>query len=346
LNTHNPTWNAPYSVMVGPGTRYLKARVLTRGKKNKRHMLGEAVLFMNDLKRNPEVDAWFRLDGRQKLGWVTVKVKTAEGLVAADRGGKSDPFVEIRLGKSRQQTKVRKRTLNPIWEEEFSFHLWSVLDDLEMRVYDWDAVGENDLLGLVKVPIENLLRRSTESSEDFRKLGEGEASVTQTIALEGLNGGPWADAEQTVGVTGVITFEMSFKADFGIRRRVGFLRVVADYVCPAMSAEEASEMEMSATEQAAEEEDEMAFDRSDTLLQEMEDVLKSNIAGNPTLSRSVLTKGGISEHSVTEQIRLYQKHGGVIRRSSVRRGSMDPLIKSRTLGIPLAEVMDVPVSDS
>jgi len=105
---------------------------------------------------------------------ITVRIVEARGLTAADACGKSDPFAELRimnkttdllptighLGKSNVcKTKVIRNTLSPIWNEEFTFDVRSPMTDmLEVKVLDWDRFSTNDTLGVVMVPIGQVLQ--------------------------------------------------------------------------------------------------------------------------------------------------------------------------------------------
>ena len=48
-------------------------------------------------------------------GTLVVHIVRAEGLLSADSNGKSDPFVKLRIGGHKEQTKVIKKTLAPNW---------------------------------------------------------------------------------------------------------------------------------------------------------------------------------------------------------------------------------------
>lgn len=48
-----------------------------------------------------------------------VKVFRAEGLHAADIGGKSDPFAVLELTNDRVQTSTEYKTLAPTWQKIF-----------------------------------------------------------------------------------------------------------------------------------------------------------------------------------------------------------------------------------
>ncbi len=62
-----------------------------------------------------------------------VVVQKAEGLLAMDRGGTSDPFCELQLGKQKKKTKVKPKTLNPQWDETFLLDYSSSMTNLSVR---------------------------------------------------------------------------------------------------------------------------------------------------------------------------------------------------------------------
>lgn len=99
-----------------------------------------------------------------------LKIHAADGLVAADANGFSDPYVKVafRAGVSNKsqeaQTKVISKTLAPSWEENFKFlvgsgnrheimkHHWA----LHFTVYDYDRFGGHDELGITSLDVYNL----------------------------------------------------------------------------------------------------------------------------------------------------------------------------------------------
>ena len=92
-------------------------------------------------------------------GVVSVTVVGCKGLLAADFGGKSDPYVTVGLGvgKAVQRTKTVKGTLVPSFEESFDFSVAArgAPEDywLAIEVHDADKIGKDDLLGLLAVDI-------------------------------------------------------------------------------------------------------------------------------------------------------------------------------------------------
>ena len=70
---------------------------------------------------------------------VTVRVMKAVDLVAKDRGGTSDPLVQLVLGSQTRETKIIPKTLNPEWDEVFRLNFTpNVGQTLDVVVYDHD----------------------------------------------------------------------------------------------------------------------------------------------------------------------------------------------------------------
>ncbi|XP_076336283.1 multiple C2 and transmembrane domain-containing protein-like isoform X2 [Tachypleus tridentatus] len=87
------------------------------------------------------------------VGYLTVKVFRAEGLAAADIGGKSDPFCVVELVNSRLQTHTEYKTLTPEWNKIFTFQVKDIHSVLEVTVYDEDRDKRCEFLGKVAIPL-------------------------------------------------------------------------------------------------------------------------------------------------------------------------------------------------
>ncbi|XP_048839574.1 synaptotagmin-2-like isoform X2 [Brienomyrus brachyistius] len=90
---------------------------------------------------------------------LTVGILQAADLISMDTGGTSDPYVKVFLlpdKKKKFDTKVHKKTLNPVFNETFIFKVpYQELGGktLVMSVYDFDRFSKHDIIGEVKVPM-------------------------------------------------------------------------------------------------------------------------------------------------------------------------------------------------
>nr|QEN96197.1 multiple C2 domain and transmembrane region protein 1b isoform 1 [Danio rerio] len=90
------------------------------------------------------------------VGILQVKILRAEGLMAADVTGKSDPFCIAELCNDLLQTHTVYKTLNPEWNKVFSFNVKDIHSVLEISVYDEDRDRSADFLGKVAIPLLNI----------------------------------------------------------------------------------------------------------------------------------------------------------------------------------------------
>ncbi|KAL4642149.1 synaptotagmin-7 isoform X3, partial [Arapaima gigas] len=91
---------------------------------------------------------------------LTVKILKGQDLPAKDFSGTSDPFVKIYLlpdKKHKLETKVKRKNLNPHWNETFLFEGFPyekvVQRTLYLQVLDYDRFSRNDPIGEVSIPL-------------------------------------------------------------------------------------------------------------------------------------------------------------------------------------------------
>ncbi|RXM30637.1 Synaptotagmin-7 [Acipenser ruthenus] len=91
---------------------------------------------------------------------LTVKILKGQELPAKDFSGTSDPFVKIYLlpdKKNKLETKVKRKNLNPHWNETFLFEGFPyekvVQRTLYLQVLDYDRFSRNDPIGEVSIPL-------------------------------------------------------------------------------------------------------------------------------------------------------------------------------------------------
>lgn len=91
------------------------------------------------------------------LEQLIVKIHKAQDLPAKDFSGTSDPYVKIYLlpdRKTKHQTKVHRKTLDPVFDEVFLFPVaYAELSSrkLHFSIYDFDRFSRHDLIGQVVV---------------------------------------------------------------------------------------------------------------------------------------------------------------------------------------------------
>lgn len=117
---------------------------------------------------------------------VRITVVSASGLPAADSNGLSDPYAVLTLSthpRKNLRTKTIKKTLSPSWDERFE---WTGHRDelrgasCEVKVYDWDRLSRDDLLGTGVVKLSFLSDVVTEHTIALSPQG------SVTLRVEGI----------------------------------------------------------------------------------------------------------------------------------------------------------------
>ncbi|KAI7818249.1 C2 domain-containing protein [Gamsiella multidivaricata] len=96
-----------------------------------------------------------RLDN---MGNLTVNLVRAKNLIAADRGGASDPYLVFKVnGKEVYKSEVVKKTLNPEYNESFVVPISSRVDDqFTFEVFDWNQLSTAKSLGVGSLNLRNI----------------------------------------------------------------------------------------------------------------------------------------------------------------------------------------------
>ncbi|XP_026142898.1 synaptotagmin-1b [Carassius auratus] len=119
-----------------------------------------------------------------------VGVVEAEGLAAMDISGTSDPYVKVYLlpdKKKKFETKVHRKTLDPTFNEHFTFKVpYAELGGktLVMTVYDFDRFSKHDAIGDVRVQMNKVdFSQLTEEWRDLQKAEKEEHERLGDICL-------------------------------------------------------------------------------------------------------------------------------------------------------------------
>ncbi|NXJ03836.1 SYT1 protein, partial [Odontophorus gujanensis] len=118
---------------------------------------------MEDLEQDPEVIGRGRLQYSLEYNFraqeLKVGVKQAADLKAMDNGGTSDPYVIVYLTsdmRKKYETKVYRKTLNPVFNESFTFQVSQTEMSeatLVMQIYDFNRFAKHDIIGEVRLPL-------------------------------------------------------------------------------------------------------------------------------------------------------------------------------------------------
>lgn len=111
----------------------------------------------------------------------------AEDLPACDAGGTSDPYCKVYLlpdKKKKFETKVHRKTLNPVFNETFVFKVpynEIVMRTLVFAVFDFDRFSKHDQIGEIKIPMNHVdLAQTIEEWRDLQSVEE-EGPVSENL---------------------------------------------------------------------------------------------------------------------------------------------------------------------
>ena len=91
--------------------------------------------------------------------YLRLKVIAGYNLIDSDIVTSSDPYVEIHVPYLKpRKTKIKRNNLNPRWNEEFIIKVSPQEHKLILNVFDRDHATSDDFLGMVKLPLTNMLR--------------------------------------------------------------------------------------------------------------------------------------------------------------------------------------------
>ncbi|XP_051925390.1 synaptotagmin Vb isoform X1 [Hippocampus zosterae] len=159
----------PYAELGG---KTLVLQVFDFDRFSKHDMIGDIKIPMNSVDLGQPIQQWRDLESTEKeeeklgdvcislryvptAGKLTVNIMEAKNLKKMDVGGLSDPYVKIVLQQNgkrikKKKTTVKKNTLNPYFNESFSFEVpFEQIQKVQVviTVYDYDKLGSNDPIG-------------------------------------------------------------------------------------------------------------------------------------------------------------------------------------------------------
>ncbi|PRD36679.1 UNVERIFIED_CONTAM: Syt1 [Trichonephila clavipes] len=129
----------------------------------------------------------YKLDYDFNTNNLAVTVIQAEDLPGMDMSGTSDPYVKVYLlpdKKKKYETKVHRKTLNPVFNETFNFKIpyaEIASKTLVFATFDFDRFSKHDQIGEVKIPLNTLDLAQT--IEEWKELSSVEGEQGQENKL-------------------------------------------------------------------------------------------------------------------------------------------------------------------
>jgi len=93
----------------------------------------------------------------QLKGVLRITLVEARDLMKMDLIGDSDPFCNLSVGCQHWQSSVVKRTLQPVWREDWDAVVEEAMDQtLDLDMWDKDHVGADEFMGRATIPLSKL----------------------------------------------------------------------------------------------------------------------------------------------------------------------------------------------
>jgi len=118
------------------------------------------------------------------IGVLTLRLMSGHNLIACDLNGKSDPYGVFTLGSQKVKSKIKKSTLEPVWNETFQFCVQSLDEKLLLKVWDYDLGRKSDHMGDASIDLADLEDgKPTEKTITLQNVKKGEIKLEFTFTL-------------------------------------------------------------------------------------------------------------------------------------------------------------------
>ncbi|XP_074489549.1 synaptotagmin VIII [Sebastes fasciatus] len=177
-NTLNPVFNEQFKFQISKSSLLKSTAVMQVydfNRFSKHNIIGELRMQLGNHDWNHVIEEWqdlaepakfeeenlgeicFSLRYVPTAGKLTVVMLEAKNLKSMDAAGTSDPYVKIQLALDKRKwkkkkTSVKKRTLNPYYNESFTFNVsFEQIQrvNLVISMWDHDAMTRNDTMGKI-----------------------------------------------------------------------------------------------------------------------------------------------------------------------------------------------------
>ncbi|XP_065354006.1 uncharacterized protein LOC135948588 isoform X3 [Cloeon dipterum] len=104
-------------------------------------------------------------------GLMEVYLIRAKDLEAKDLNGFSDPYCELKInGECKYKSNIKKKTLNPVWEESAIMGLPRQGETLDLVIWDHDVLGMKDFIGSVSLTVDEIRQFSALDTSQWKLL--------------------------------------------------------------------------------------------------------------------------------------------------------------------------------
>eukprot|EP01102_Stenamoeba_stenopodia_P013519 TRINITY_DN439_c0_g1_i1.p1 TRINITY_DN439_c0_g1~~TRINITY_DN439_c0_g1_i1.p1 ORF type:complete len:781 (+),score=191.31 TRINITY_DN439_c0_g1_i1:58-2400(+) len=178
--SHEPIWNEDFNINItDPSNAKLTITVWDEEPGWQDVLIGKVEIPLSKIRSAKTPEQWYPLVPADSKGYVSgdmnlkvrynpptegsngslfVKVINARNLASKDSNGLSDPYVKLEFNGQKQKSKIKKKTLNPFYNEDFEFAIpqGSGAKILQVTVWDWDFTGTDDFMGYFNIDITTL----------------------------------------------------------------------------------------------------------------------------------------------------------------------------------------------
>ena len=102
------------------------------------------------------------------IGIINVKLVEGKDLIIKDIIS-SDPYCVLTVGLQTRKSKIKKSSLNPVYNEDFAFS-WDGKDELKIEIYDHDDLSKDDHMGVARVDLDFLRMNSEKTFESWHPI--------------------------------------------------------------------------------------------------------------------------------------------------------------------------------
>ncbi|XP_047332882.1 protein C2-DOMAIN ABA-RELATED 4-like [Impatiens glandulifera] len=100
------------------------------------------------------------------LGLLRIRVKRGIDLAVRDMNT-SDPYAVVKMGRQKLKTHVKKKDVNPVWNEDLTLSVSDPKLPIKLTIYDHDTFSKDDKMGEAEFHINDFLEAMGNDLSEF-----------------------------------------------------------------------------------------------------------------------------------------------------------------------------------